>query len=110
MQDTFWLSDGRLLRTHTSPVQIRALEKFGPPLKMIAPGRVLIFDLQGLDSPQHRNLAISDVLRGVTETQEQLYAAGMVPDPLDANGFRTFVENEINKWKKVAKAANVKAE
>jgi phenylalanyl-tRNA synthetase alpha chain len=39
-QDTFWLKDGRLLRTHTSPVQIRALEKFGPPLKMIAPGRV----------------------------------------------------------------------
>jgi len=40
MQDTFWLKDGRLLRTHTSPVQIRALEKFGAPLKMIAPGRV----------------------------------------------------------------------
>jgi len=40
MQDTFWLNDGRLLRTHTSPVQVRALEEFGPPLKMIAPGRV----------------------------------------------------------------------
>ena len=40
MQDTFWLKGGKLLRTHTSPVQIRALEKFGPPLKMIAPGRV----------------------------------------------------------------------
>jgi len=40
IQDTFWFKDGRLLRTHTSPVQIRALEKFGPPLKMIAPGRV----------------------------------------------------------------------
>ena len=40
MQDTFWLKDGRLLRTHTSPVQIRALEKLGPPLRMIAPGRV----------------------------------------------------------------------
>ena len=40
MQDTFWLKDGRLLRTHTSPVQIRGLEKLGPPLKMIAPGRV----------------------------------------------------------------------
>ncbi len=40
MQDTFWLNDGRLLRTHTSPVQVRALEKLGPPLKMIAPGRV----------------------------------------------------------------------
>jgi phenylalanyl-tRNA synthetase alpha chain len=39
-QDTFWLKDGRLLRTHTSPVQLRALEKLGPPLKMIAPGRV----------------------------------------------------------------------
>ena len=40
MQDTFWLTNGKLLRTHTSPVQIRALEKLGPPLKMIAPGRV----------------------------------------------------------------------
>jgi phenylalanyl-tRNA synthetase alpha chain len=40
MQDTFWLKDGRLLRTHTSPVQVRALERLGPPLKMIAPGRV----------------------------------------------------------------------
>ena len=40
MQDTFWLTDGRLLRTHTSPVQLRGLEKLGPPLKMIAPGRV----------------------------------------------------------------------
>jgi len=40
MQDTFWLKDGRLLRTHTSPVQVRGLEKLGLPLKMIAPGRV----------------------------------------------------------------------
>jgi phenylalanyl-tRNA synthetase alpha chain len=40
MQDTFWLNDGRLLRTHTSPVQVRGLEKRGAPLKMIAPGRV----------------------------------------------------------------------
>jgi len=40
MQDTFWLEGGRLLRTHTSPVQVRGMEKFGPPLRMIAPGRV----------------------------------------------------------------------
>lgn len=40
MQDTFWLEDGRLLRTHTSPVQVRGLELLKPPLKMIAPGRV----------------------------------------------------------------------
>ncbi len=40
MQDTFWLEDGNLLRTHTSPVQVRGMERFGPPLRMIAPGRV----------------------------------------------------------------------
>ena len=40
MQDTFWLSDGHLLRTHTSPVQIRGMKTLGPPLRMIAPGRV----------------------------------------------------------------------
>ena len=40
MQDTFWLTDGNLLRTHTSPVQARGMKKLGPPLRMIAPGRV----------------------------------------------------------------------
>ncbi len=40
MQDTFWLAGGSLLRTHTSPVQVRGMERFGPPLRMIAPGRV----------------------------------------------------------------------
>ena len=39
MQDTFWLSDGHVLRTHTSPVQVRGMRKYGPPLRMIAPGR-----------------------------------------------------------------------
>ncbi len=39
-QDTFWLADGNLLRTHTSPVQVRGMERFKPPLRMIAPGRV----------------------------------------------------------------------
>jgi phenylalanyl-tRNA synthetase alpha chain len=40
MQDTFFFSDGRLLRTHTSPVQIRYMEKQQPPIKIVAPGRV----------------------------------------------------------------------
>lgn len=40
MHDTFYFGDGRLLRTHTSPVQIRTLEKRTPPLRLIAPGRV----------------------------------------------------------------------
>ncbi|MBV8896939.1 MAG: phenylalanine--tRNA ligase subunit alpha [Acidobacteriaceae bacterium] len=39
MQDTFWLSNGHLLRTHTSPVQVRGMRQLGPPLRMIAPGR-----------------------------------------------------------------------
>jgi phenylalanyl-tRNA synthetase alpha chain len=39
MQDTFWLEGGNLLRTHTSPVQVRGMEALGPPLRMIAPGR-----------------------------------------------------------------------
>ena len=40
MQDTFWLDGGNLLRTHTSPAQVRGLERQSPPLRIIAPGRV----------------------------------------------------------------------
>ena len=40
MQDTFYLGDHQLLRTHTSPVQIRHLENNAPPIRIIAPGRV----------------------------------------------------------------------
>ncbi len=40
MQDTFWITENTLLRTHTSPVQVRGLETLKPPLRMIAPGRV----------------------------------------------------------------------
>src|SRR5437764_245286 len=39
MQDTFWLSNGHLLRTHTSPVQVRGMRNLRPPFRMIAPGR-----------------------------------------------------------------------
>jgi len=52
MQDTFWLDGGNLLRTHTSPVQVRGMERLGPPLRMIAPGRV--FRNESVDaSPDH---------------------------------------------------------
>lgn len=40
MHDTFYFDDGMLLRTHTSPVQIRVMENREPPLRVIAPGRV----------------------------------------------------------------------
>jgi phenylalanyl-tRNA synthetase alpha chain len=39
MQDTYWLTSGRLMRTHTSANQVRALERFGAPLKAVFPGR-----------------------------------------------------------------------
>ncbi len=40
MHDTFYFPDGRLLRTHTSPVQVRVMSEERPPLRIIAPGRV----------------------------------------------------------------------
>ena len=44
MQDTFWLTSGRLLRTHTSSVQIRAMQAHKPPLRGISPGRVFRYE------------------------------------------------------------------
>jgi phenylalanyl-tRNA synthetase alpha chain len=46
MQDTFWLDNGWLLRTHTSPCQVRAMERFGPPLRVIAPGRCFRYETE----------------------------------------------------------------
>jgi DNA helicase HerA-like ATPase len=43
--------------------------------KMLAPGRVLLFDVAGLEAPAQRNLAIADVLRGVMAAQDELYEA-----------------------------------
>ena len=51
MHDTFYLPDGRLLRTHTSPVQIRALLRLGAPLRLIAPGRVYRCDSDTTHTP-----------------------------------------------------------
>jgi phenylalanyl-tRNA synthetase alpha chain len=51
MHDTFYLQDGRLLRTHTSPVQIRAMLRTPPPLALIAPGRVYRCDSDVSHSP-----------------------------------------------------------
>ncbi|MFT7580014.1 MAG: phenylalanyl-tRNA synthetase alpha chain [Myxococcota bacterium] len=44
MQDTFWLEDGTLLRTHTSPGQIRAMQTYAPPFRAIIPGRVFRYE------------------------------------------------------------------
>ncbi len=51
MHDTFYLENGRLLRTHTSPVQIHTMENRQPPLQMIAPGTVFRRDADVTHSP-----------------------------------------------------------
>ena len=52
MHDTFYLADGKhLLRTHTSPIQIRYMEEHRPPIKIIAPGRVYRVDSDATHSP-----------------------------------------------------------
>jgi phenylalanyl-tRNA synthetase alpha chain len=51
MHDTFYFPDGRLLRTHTSPVQIRAMRARKPPMSLIAPGRVYRNDSDMTHSP-----------------------------------------------------------
>ena len=51
MHDTFYFPDGRLLRTHTSPVQVRAMLREKPPLRMIMPGRVYRCDSDMTHTP-----------------------------------------------------------
>jgi phenylalanyl-tRNA synthetase alpha chain len=57
MHDTFYLADGKqLLRTHTSPIQIRYLERHRPPVKIIAPGRVYRVDSDATHSPMFHQI------------------------------------------------------
>lgn len=51
MHDTFYFPDGMLLRTHTSPVQIRAMVEEGAPIRIIAPGRVYRRDYDQTHTP-----------------------------------------------------------
>ena len=57
MHDTFYLDDGKhLLRTHTSPIQIRYMETHKPPIKIIAPGRVYRVDSDATHSPMFHQI------------------------------------------------------
>ena len=63
MHDTFYFPDGRLLRTHTSPVQIRAMLQSKPPLQLICPGRVYRCDSDVTHTPmfhQVEGLAVGE--------------------------------------------------
>jgi len=67
MQDTFYVSDSTLLRTHTSPVQIRAMLAQKPPVRIIVPGRVYRRDVVDMThSPMFHQVEGLAVDRGIT--------------------------------------------
>ena len=81
MHDTFYFDDGHLLRTHTSPVQIRVLEHQAPPVRIIAPGRVYRCDSDITHTPMFHqvegllideNVSFSD-LKGTLEDFLKLF-------------------------------------
>ncbi|OIO47463.1 MAG: phenylalanine--tRNA ligase subunit alpha [Parcubacteria group bacterium CG1_02_37_51] len=82
MQDTFWLTSGEVLKTHTSAMQVRAMEKYGAPLRAIFPGRCFryeatdashdstFYQLEGLMIDQNISIAnliavMKELLKGV---------------------------------------------
>ena len=66
MHDTFYLESGLLLRTHTSPVQIRAMEKHGVPIRLIAPGRVYRCDSDLTHTPMFTQVEVLAVDHGIS--------------------------------------------
>ena len=66
MQDTFYFNDQVLLRTHTSPMQIRTMERRRPPVRIIAPGKVYRRDSDITHSPMFHQVEGLLVDKGVT--------------------------------------------
>ena len=66
MHDTFYLESGLLLRTHTSPVQIRAMEEHGVPIRLIAPGRVYRCDSDMTHTPMFTQVEVLAVDHGIS--------------------------------------------
>ncbi|MGW8272159.1 MAG: phenylalanine--tRNA ligase subunit alpha, partial [Thermodesulfovibrionales bacterium] len=66
MQDTFYVSDEVVLRTHTSPVQVRVMERHTPPLRFIAPGKVYRHDADVSHTPMFHQVEGLMVDRKVT--------------------------------------------
>jgi phenylalanyl-tRNA synthetase alpha chain len=88
MQDTFFVAGGNLLRTHTSPVQIRTMESRKPPLQIIVPGAVYRHDDDATHSPMFhqvegfmvdKDIAFSDLKGVLTHVLRQIFnrAAGV---------------------------------
>lgn len=76
MQDTFYIEDNVVLRTHTSPVQVRVMEKIKPPVRILSPGRVYRRDSDVSHTPMFhqiegllvdKNISFAD-LKGILTT------------------------------------------
>ncbi len=87
MQDTFYFADGLLLRTHTSPVQIRVMADSQPPIRIIAPGRVY-----RCDTPDMTHAPMFHQVEGLMVGEDVSFAhlKGMVMDFL-----RHFFEEDL---------------
>jgi len=87
MQDTFYFADGTLLRTHTSPVQIRVMSDSQPPIRIIAPGRVY-----RCDPPDMTHAPMFHQVEGLMVGEDVSFAhlKGMVMDFL-----RHFFETDL---------------
>lgn len=66
MQDTFYISDSVVLRTHTSPVQVRTMEQQRPPVRIISPGKVYRPDSDVSHTPMFHQVEGLLVDRGIT--------------------------------------------
>ncbi len=85
-QDTFWTTDGRLLRTHTSPMQVRYMETHEPPFKVVVPGRV--FRNEAVDATHEaqfhqlealvvgERVTMADLKGAITEMAAALFGPG----------------------------------
>ncbi|MDE1712762.1 phenylalanine--tRNA ligase subunit alpha, partial (plasmid) [Chromobacterium amazonense] len=66
MQDTFYVENGDVLRTHTSPIQARFMMNNEPPIKIVAPGRVYRVDSDATHSPMFHQMEGLWVEEGVS--------------------------------------------
>lgn len=87
MHDTFYFPDGRLLRTHTSPVQIRVMETQAPPIRVIVPGRVYRCDSDMTHTPMFHQVEGLVVDEGISFANLKAMLLGFM---------RSFFETDVN--------------
>jgi len=121
--DTFWLKNGKLLRTHTSPMQVRFMEKNNPPFRIIVPGRCFryeatdashshtFYQLEGL--MVDRNINVANFKAVIEEFLKKLFGENvemrMVPSyyPFVEPGFDIFMKFPNGKWMEIMGAGIV---